>query len=191
MSEPPGDCDPGHATVGLAMIFAAFFVIGTTSFGGSSAGWIHREIVLRRHWVDDAEFLATLALGQAMPGANGIKTAALIGDRLHGAAGAATAVFAMLSGPFAIILALGAANARFGGQPLLHTVLDGIAAAAIGLTFATGLRGLGQGAPGVIPAAIAVTTVLCVGILRWPMVPVVLVLAPISVALALRRARRA
>lgn len=190
MREPPGNRDPEHATVGLGAIFAAFFMIGTTSFGGGSAGWIHREIVMRRRWVDDSEFLATLALGQAMPGANGIKTAALIGDRLHGAAGAATAVFAMLSGPFAIILALGAAYSRFGGQPLLHTVLDGIAAAAIGLTFATGLRGLAQGAPGPLPLAIAAATVLCVGILRWPMVPVVLALAPLSVALVLIRARR-
>src|SRR3954471_8791869 len=103
------------AAVGLSAIFAAFFLIGTTSFGGGSAGWIHREIVVRRRWVTDAEFLATLALGQAMPGANGIKTAALIGDRLHGAAGAAAAVLALLSGPFAIVLALGAAYARIGG----------------------------------------------------------------------------
>jgi chromate transporter len=184
------DHGPEPAHIGLAAIFTAFLLIGTTSFGGGSAGWIHREIVVRRRWVTDAEFLATLALGQAMPGANGIKTAALIGDRLHGAAGAVTAVLALLSGPFAIVLALGAAYARIGGGPLLHAVLDGIAAAAIGLTFATGLRGLVQGAPGVIPALIAATTVLCVGILRWPMVPVVLALAPVSVAIALLRARR-
>jgi chromate transporter len=97
----------------------------------------------------------------------------------------------MLAGPFAIILGLGAAYARLGGQPLLHTVLDGIAAAAIGLTFATALRSLAQGTPGAVPAVIAAATVLCVGILRWPMVPVVLVLAPVSVALALGRGPRA
>ena len=175
--------------VPLLSVFAAFFVIGATAFGGGSAGWIHREIVLRRHWIGDGEFLATLALGQALPGANGIKTAALIGDRLHGAAGAATAVFAMLAGPFAIIVALGAAYARIGELPVLHTVLDGIAAAAIGLTFATGLRGLAHGAPGPAGLAVAAVTVLCVGILRWPMLPVVLVLAPVSVALALRQRR--
>src|SRR5436305_10702519 len=190
MSWVPDNRGFDSASVPLAAIFGAFFLIGATSFGGGSAGWIHREIVMRRRWVDDAEFLATLALGQAMPGANGIKTAALIGDRLHGGAGAATAVMALLSGPFAIVLALGAAYARIGGRPWLHAVLDGISAAAIGLIFATGLRGLAQGTPGAVPAAIAATTVLCVGVLRWPMVPVVLALAPASVALALHRARR-
>jgi chromate transporter len=160
-------------------------VIGMTAFGGGSAGWIHREIVMRRRWLDEADFLATLALGQALPGVNGIKTAALIGDRLHSAAGAATAVFAMLAGPFAIILMLGAAYARLGDQPVLHAVLDGIAAAAIGLTFATGLRSLAHGAPGAAALAVAAATVLCVGILHWPMVPVVLALAPVSIGLAL------
>ena len=177
--------------VRLGALFAAFFVIGATSFGGGSIGWIHREIVVRRRWIDDEAFLATLALGQTMPGANGIKVAALVGDRVHGAGGAAIAVLALLSGPFVIVLALGAAYARVGSVPLLHAVLDGIAAAAIGLTFATGLRGLAQGAPGPAPLAIAAATVLCVGILRWPMIPVVLALAPVSVALAWFRPDRA
>lgn len=142
---------------------------------------------MRRRWLDDAEFLATLALGQALPGANGIKTAALIGDRLHGAAGAAIAVFAMLSGPFAIILVLGALYSEVGDRPVLHAVLDGIAAAAIGLTFATGLRGLALGSSGPAGWGVAAATVVCVGILRLPLVPVVLALAPVSIGLALVR----
>jgi hypothetical protein len=35
------------------------------------------------------------------------------------------------------------------------------------------------------PLAIALATVLCIGVLRWPMIPVVLCLAPISIGLAL------
>lgn len=189
MDEVPDET--ASRSIGLPSILTAFFLIGATSFGGGGAGWIYREIVMRRRWIDEGEFLATLALGQALPGANAIKTAALLGDRLHGAAGAVTAVLALLAGPFAIVLALGAGYARIGSTPLLHAIFDGIAAAAIGLTFATGLRGLVQGAPGAVPAAIAATTVLCVGVLRWPMVPVVLVLAPVSVALAVLPPRRA
>jgi len=68
-------------------------------------------------------------------------------------------------------------------------VLDGIAAAVIGLTFATGLRSLASGARGLLPLAFAALTVLCVGILRWPIVPVILVLAPLSIGLCLRQAR--
>lgn len=178
---------PSHHRVSLGALFLVFLQLGCTSFGGGTAGWIHRELVLRRGWIDDAEFLATLGLGQALPGANGIKTAALVGDLLHGALGALTAVLALLAGPFVIILAIGAAYSGFGDHPLMHRVLDGVAAAAIGLTFATGLRSGAQAAPGLLSLAILAGTVLCVGILRWPMLWVMLVLAPISIALALRR----
>jgi hypothetical protein len=36
---------------------------------------------------------------------------------------------------------------------------------------------------------ITLVTVLCVGVLRWPMLPVMLCLAPISVGLALAQPR--
>ena len=41
------------------------------------------------------------------------------------------------------------------------------------------------------PLAVTLATVICVGVLRWPMLPVVLCLAPISIGLALVRRRNA
>jgi chromate transporter len=182
---------PTFETVGLRRIFGAFFWLGCTSFGGGSAGWLYREMVQRRRWIDDEAFLAAMALAQVMPGANGVKLSILIGQRLDGAPGAAAALFGLLSGPFAIVLALAAVYSGIAGQPVLHAMLDGVAATVVGLTFATGLRSAVHGAPG--PAALAITavTVLCVGVLRWPLIPVVLVLAPFSIGLAFLQARRA
>lgn len=176
--------------IGLARIFAAFLRLGCTSFGGNTAGWLHREIVLRRGWIDDATFLADFALGQAIPGSIGIKLTVQIGQRLHGAAGAAAALIGLLAGPFVIVLAIGALYAGFGEHPIVHAMLDGVAAAVIGLTFATGLRSMARGAPGPAALAIAAATVLGVGILRWPMIPVVAALAPPSIGLAFFEARR-
>ncbi len=176
--------------IGLARIFSAFLYLGSTSFGGNTAAWLHREMVLRRGWIDDATFLADFALGQAIPGSNGVKLTVQIGQRLHGAAGAAVALSGLLAGPFAIVLAVGALYAGFGEHRILHAMLDGVAAAVIGLTFATGLRSMAQGAPGPAALAIAAATVLCVGVLRWPMLPVVAALAPLSIGLALFDSRR-
>jgi chromate transporter len=67
----------------------------------------------------------------------------------------------------------------------MDAVFDGVAAAAIGLTFATGLKLVQFSAASAGPLAITFATVLCVGVLRWPMIPVVLCLAPISIGLAL------
>ena len=131
-----------------------------------------------------------LALRQAVPGSTGVNLTVLIGQRLHGAAGASVALIALLAGPFVIVLAIAAVYGGWGENALLHAMLDGVAAAVIGLTFATGLRGLFLGTPGPAAVAVAATTVLCVGILRWPMLPVVLALAPVSIGLALAQTRR-
>jgi len=181
---------PAAAAVGLWHIFGAFLWLGCTSFGGGSAGWLYREMVLKRRWIGDDTFLAAMALGQVMPGANGVKLTVLIGRHLRGGLGAAVALFGLLSGPFAIILMVGAVYAGVGQRPLLHAMLDGIAAVVVGLTFATGLGSVWRGSPGMLPFAMTAVTVLCVGILRWPLVPVVLVLAPLSIGLAFALPRR-
>jgi chromate transporter len=179
------------ARIGLAAIFAAFFRLGVTSFGGGTAGWLYREIVERRRWIDDAEFLTGAALGRLMPGSGGVNLTVQVGQRLRGAPGAAAAVLGLLSGPLAIVLALAAGYTSIKGSLSLHAVFDGVAAAAIGLTFATGLKLVRFNAASAGPLAITLATVLCVGVLRWPMIPVVLCLAPIGIGLALvnRRGR--
>src|ERR1700739_3433356 len=47
---------PRTKRVGLPAIFVAFFRLGVVSFGGGTAGWLYREIVERRRWVNDTEF---------------------------------------------------------------------------------------------------------------------------------------
>jgi chromate transporter len=69
-------------------------------------------------------------------------------------------------------------------------MLDGVAATVVGLTLATGLRSAWHGAGGALPLTITAVTVLCVGVLRWPMLPVILVLAPLSIGFAFLQGRR-
>ena len=181
---------PATADVTLAALFLAFFRLGCTSFGGGTGSWVYREMVQRRGWIDERAFLAEMALGQSLPGANGIKMSVLVGRRLKGGAGAFAAPVALLLGPFAIILAVGAVYVRFGNYRLVHAVLDGVAAAVVGLSFATGLNAIAKGAGEAGSIAIAAATVFCVGGLGWPMLPVMLGLAPVSIGLAWARAGR-
>jgi chromate transporter len=184
------DNRPAVAEVSLLAIFLAFLRLGCTSFGGGTAGWVYREIVQRRGWIDEQSFLPDLAIGQGMPGSNGVNLAVLVGRRLKGGVGAFTAPFAMLAGPFAIILVVGAIYGRVGDHRVVHAVLDGVAAAVVGLSFSTGINVIARGAPEITSIAIAALTVLCVGVLGWPLLPVMLGLAPISIGIAFARARR-
>ena len=177
-------------TPGLAAIFLAFFRLGCTSFGGGTGSWVYREMVQRRRWIDERAFLGEMALGQSLPGANGIKMAVLVGRRLKGGVGAFAAAFALLLGPFVIILAVGGIYSQVADCRAVHVVLDGVAAAVVGLSFASGIDAIAKGTPEASSIAIAAATVLCVGVFGWPMLPVMLGLAPLSIGLALRRARR-
>jgi chromate transporter len=190
MAQSQPSANAASVSPSLWAIFGAFLRLGCTSFGGGTAGWLHREFVLRRRWIDDPTFAAMLTIGQALPGSHGTKLTVLIGQHLRGTPGAAVALFALLAGPFVIVLAVGGIYAELTGNKTLHDMLDGIAAAVVGLTFATGLRSAVHGAPGPAALAIAAVTVLCVGVLRWPMIPVVLCLAPVSIGSAWLQARR-
>lgn len=175
---------PCNKKIELPPLFGAFLGLGVMSFGGGTAGWLYREIVEHRHWIDDQAFLSSAALGRLMPGSGGVNLTVQVGQRLRGAPGAIAAVLGLLSGPLVIVLALAIGYTRISNSMTLHAVLDGVAAAAIGLTFAAGLKLVHFRIARAGPLVITATTVLCVGVLRWPMIPVVLCLAPISIGLA-------
>ncbi|MBV8779580.1 MAG: chromate transporter, partial [Alphaproteobacteria bacterium] len=128
-------------------------------------------------------------LGQSLPGSNGIKMAILVGRRLRGGAGAFIAGFGLLAAPFAIILAVGAVYGRIAHHHSVHAVLEGVAAAVVGLSLSSGIDAIARGTPEVSSIAIAAVTVLGVGVIGWPILPVVLTLAPVSIGIAWARSR--
>ena len=173
------------APIGLAVIFAEFFRLGATSFGGGTAAWLYRAIVQRRRWIDDRTYLAGVGLSRIVPGSSGVNLTVQVGQRLRGGWGALVAVFGLLSGPLFIVVGLATGFARLAGNPVAHAFLDGVAGAAIGLTFASGLVLVPRGRAQLGQLMITIVTVVAVGVLRWPMLPVILCLAPIGIGLAL------
>src|SRR5438270_8242280 len=119
--------------VRLLPIFVGFFRLGVVSFGGGTAGWLYREIVERRRWINDTEFLSGAALGRLMPGSGGGNLTVQVGQILHGGSVSRAAVLGLLSGPLAIILALAAGYTRIDQGVTLHAVLVGVAAPSVEL----------------------------------------------------------
>jgi chromate transporter len=109
---------------------------------------------------------------------------------LHGALGAAAAVTGLLAVPFVVVLAISTLYAGAGEHAVVTAMLDGVAAMVIGLTFATGLGSLARGTTDPAAWIVATAAVFAIGVMRWPLLPVIATLAPVSVALALVRRRR-
>lgn len=176
--------NPTRASVPLSSIFLVFFRIGLFSFGGGLSGWIYRDVVTLRGWMNDDEFLSGLALGQILPGANVANLSVFIGQRLRGPLGAICALVGLLTGPFFAVIGLAVAYHRIAGMPWIQDAMSGAAAAAIGLLMIVALKGAQRASRRLVPFLILATTFALVGILQWPFVTVVLCLAPVSILLA-------
>jgi chromate transporter len=188
-SELPLAAAPAQAggSVSLWKLFLCFIKIGVTSFGGSTQAWIFRAIVEERAWLSESDFLTGLTIAQILPGANPVNLSLYVGQRLRGATGALVATLGMVVPAICIVLVVGALYARLAQFPLTHFLLIGIATVGVGATLAAGLKVARKIERQPTIVAIGLATFVGVGVLHWSMVPVVAVLAPLSVALAARR----
>ena len=168
----------------LLSIFLAFLKVGLTSFGGGTSAWMHREVVERHRWLTDEQFLASLTVAQVLPGANPVNMAVYLGLQLRGALGASLAAAGMVAPAFGMILALGLLYSYVSASPATHMVLSGLAAVGVGATLVLGAKGARPFRRRPIPVLIAAATFIAVGVLRWPLVPVVLVAVPVSILLS-------
>jgi chromate transporter len=183
-SEIAGPSTQPDQPVRLLAIFFVFLKLGTLSFGGGMTGWVYREVVQQRNWICETEFLSGMAISQIVPGANVANLAIYIGQRLRGTLGAVVALFALLLVPFFVVIGLYFAYTTISGFDLVSIGTDGIAAAAIGLiimvVWRSGLQSVKNVASGLALAA----TFFAVGIMHWPLLPVVFCIAPLSIAAA-------
>ena len=187
------DADGKAVTEALASatpraLFTVFLAMALAGFGGVLP-FARRALVDRHGWLTQEDFTETLALCQSLPGPNVVNLSIVVGARACGWRGALAALFGLIGAPFLILLALGVLYGRFGGVPLVQRGIEGIAAAAAGLVVATAAR---MAEPLVrnrwlVAAPVMALSFAGVGLMRFPLIAVIAVIAPISVTLAWRR----
>ncbi len=134
MSEPqPGD---GPVVQGqqvgprgrVGEVAALFLRLGLTAFGGPAAhiAMFRDEVVTRRQWVTDAEFLDMMAAANLIPGPNSTETAIHLGFRRAGWPGLVAAGVCFILPAFAIVLVIAMLYARYGTTPAAESLLYGI-----------------------------------------------------------------
>ena len=185
---PPTSTATAPPEPSLAALFLAFVGIGLSSFGGGLTAWVRREIVLRRGWLDDQQFLSGYALSQLVPGATNVNLAVFIGTQLRGMPGASACFIGLMAAPLMIALVLGALYFGMRGMPggvTISVALSGMGAAAIGLNLGTGIRLARGGVTRVIPAVVTAIVALSVGVVGLPLLKVLAAMIPVSLVLAI------
>lgn len=165
-------------------LFFGFLEIGLLGFGGVAA--IARHVIVeKRRWMDDEDYGALLAVGQVLPGGNTINASVMLGDRFQGVSGALAALAGLIAMPIAILIGFAILYDRFSGQRLVHAAMLGAGAAAAGLILGTGLKMMRRLQIRPLTYAIAGSVFLAIGVLRLPLIGSILVIAPLSIGLAL------
>ncbi|MBQ5726830.1 MAG: chromate transporter [Alistipes sp.] len=87
-------------------LFYSFFKIGLFTFGGGYAmiPIIQREMIDRRHWIEEKEFFDLLTLAQSAPGPIALNTAVFVGYKLYGYWGAIVSLLGVVIPSFSVIL---------------------------------------------------------------------------------------
>lgn len=185
MTSSPAPRSPGD-------LFVSFTVLALQGFGGVLPV-VQREIVERKRWLTQDEFLEDWAVAQIMPGPNVVNLAMMIGARSFGLAGALAALAGLLVLPLVLVLLLAALHAHYAAHPAVAGALRGMAAVSSGLIAAAGLKLSSALARNPLPlpfsSGIAAAAFVLLAWLRVPLLWVLPVLGGVGCVLAWRRLR--
>jgi chromate transporter len=175
--------EDGRRIVSKQELFLGFLKIGLLGFGGI-APWARHVIIEERHWLTEKEFAAILGIGQILPGPNTMNASVMIGDRFQGVPGVLCCLLGQMAMPIVIVTALAVVYERFAAVPEVKAALAGAAAGAAGLVLGTALKMAQKIKPTPLALLIGALAFGTIGILAWPLVPVVAVLVPAGVLAA-------
>ncbi|AUT63433.1 chromate transporter [Paraburkholderia terrae] len=180
---------PEHAPAPTTReIFMGFLGLGLTSFGGALP-LARRTIVDQHRWLTAAEFTDLLGLCQFLPGGNVINLSVALGMRFRGLRGALAGILGLIAGPSLVVIALGVLYEHTQNDPHIKHLFAGLAASAAGLLVAMAVKILMPLRHDPRAAAIAALGFVAIALLRFPLLPTMLVLTPLSIFLASRVAK--
>ncbi len=183
--------DPRHEPRGSPTFAdaARFWIkLGLISFGGP-AGQIaimHRELVERRGWVDEAQFTGALNFCMLLPGPEAMQLAIYIGWKLHGVRGGLVAGLTFVLPAIVLLLVLSWIYAAHGQLPAVAGVLSGLKAAVVALVLQALLKIGRRALAGPLHVVLAVASFVALEFLHVPFPLIVLGAGVIGLATGAR-----
>src|SRR6516225_5018792 len=131
----PAQAGQTRAAYSLSQLTCYALRLGTLGFGGPVAlvGYMHRDLVERRHWISEAEYKEGMTLAQLMPGPLAAQLAIYLGYVHYRLLGATLVGIAFVLPSFLMVVAIGAAYTAYGGIGWMQAVFYGVGASVIGI----------------------------------------------------------
>ena len=94
---------------------------------------IERELIDKRRWIEQKEFLDLLTLAQSVPGPIAVNTSVFVGYKVRGLGGAIAALLGAVLPSFVIILAIALFFADVRQNPVVDAAFKGMRPAVVAL----------------------------------------------------------
>ena len=185
------ETEPPREKVSLFELAWTFNHIAIASFGGGLSAWSREVLVVEKNWMGEEEFLSAMTMCRILPGANQVNMAVFVGTKMGGIPGVFAALIGLCLVPVAFILVMGYIYFHFKEVPAVKNVLHGASAAAVALTVTMVIKTGQKCLTGVVPVLLFAAAFVLNGIIRWPLLEVLAILAPLSLIWAWPRKQAA
>ena len=124
-----------HTPEAVAEVMRVFLLLGLIAFGGPAAhvALMRRELVVRRKWLPESEFLRMFAACNLIPGPSSTELAIYLGYRRAGWRGLLAGGISFILPAMLIMLFIAWAYQRYGTNSQALGILYGIRAAVVGI----------------------------------------------------------
>ena len=170
-------------------LFLGFSKLGLMGFGGVLP-LAQRLIVEDQKWLTAEQFTDLLGICQILPGGNIVNMAVAIGYDFAGLKGAISAVFGLMLAPTIIVISLYQLYAQFQEIPMVQHMIQGLAAAAAGLLFATGFKMLKPMMKSKLTYFTILLTIIFMLLIKLPLALTLLILVAINMVVLTFKQRR-
>ncbi len=168
-------------------LFCSFLKIGVFTFGGGYAmiPIIQAEVITRKGWIKEQEFLDLLTLAQSAPGPISLNTAVFVGYKMYGYRGALSSLLGVVLPSFTILLFVAIFFSQIRENPIVDAAFRGMQPIVVAIMLAP-ILGFTKGMHW---SMIAVAAAITLAIWHFGFSPIYLLIAGAAVGLLWAAAR--
>lgn len=173
-------------------IFTCFAKIGAFTIGGGYAmiPIIQKEVVDKRGWISEEDFMDVLAISQSAPGILAVNISIFLGHKLRGTKGSIVATLGSTLPSFTIILLIAMFFAGYQDNPTVMAVFKGIRPVVVSLIAVPMINMAKKAKLNFYTGSLAVITALLIIFLKVSPLYILLVVAIVFISLTVWRRQK-